>query len=78
VSRLVIPICIAADFAGTVEATERTAEYIASVEDELEATKAYLQERVPARVSFVVILVPMDSKEKLEKAVNDRVKAYLS
>jgi hypothetical protein len=78
VSRLVIPICIAADFPVTAEATERTAEYLASVETELEATKAYLKERIPTRVSFVVIFVPMDSKSKLEKAVNDHVKVYLS
>ena len=78
VSRLVIPICIAADFPYTAETTERTEEYLATVQAELEATKAYLQERIPTRISFVVIFVPMDSKSKLEKAINEHVKAYLS
>jgi len=77
ISRLVIPICIAADFDDTKEATGRTEAYIAAVTNELEAMKAYMQERIPAEVTFVVIFVPLDCKVKLEKAVNDRVRSYL-
>jgi hypothetical protein len=77
VSRLVIPICIAADFSETIEATTRSAEYIASVEKELMAAKSYMEDRIPVEVNFVVIFVPMDCKNKLEVAVNDRVKSYL-
>lgn len=77
ISRLVIPICIAADFDPTKKATERTAAYISEVEKELGAAKKYLEEKIPAEVSFVVIFIPLDSKAKLEKAVNDRVQSYL-
>jgi hypothetical protein len=77
VSRLVIPVCIAADFDETKRASERGEAYIAAVTKELEASKAYMQERIPTDVSFVVIFIPLDCKEKLEKAVNDRVRSYL-
>jgi hypothetical protein len=77
VSRLVIPICIAADFPETKAATKRNDDYIASVVKELEAARSYMEARIPAEVNFVVIFVPLDCKDKLETAVNDRVKSYL-
>lgn len=77
VERLVIPICIASDFDPTKAETSRTAEYVALVTEELEAARKYLQDRIPAEVSFVVIFVPLDCKEKLENAVNEKVKSYL-
>jgi hypothetical protein len=52
-------------------------EYIAAVSSELEAAKKYMEERVPVEVDFVVIFVPLDCKEKLETAVNERVQSYL-
>jgi len=77
VSRLVIPICIAADFDPTKTATSRTDDYIESVKKELKAAKKYLEEKIPTEISFVVIFVPMDCKEKLETAINKKVQAFL-
>jgi hypothetical protein len=77
VKRLVIPICLSADFSATVEATERNDAYIASVEKELEATKAYFAERIPVEVSFVVIFIPLDCKATLEEMFNEKVKSFL-
>ncbi len=77
ISRIVIPICIAADFTDTKSAKQRTANYISSVSAELSAAKTYMSERIPVEVSFVVIFIPLDCKTKLETAINDRVKSYL-
>jgi len=77
IHRLVIPICIAADFPDTEAASARTAEYIAAVAKELGEARQYLVQRIPVDVSFVVIFVPLDSKAKLENAINDRVKSCL-
>lgn len=77
ISRLVIPICIAADFDETKNSASRTDDYISRVVDELEAARLYLKSRIPTNVEFVVIFVPLDCKDKLEKAINERVKSYL-
>lgn len=77
ISRIVIPICIAADFTDTKLAAQRNAQYIASVTNELSVAKAYMAERIPVEVSFVVIFIPLDCKTKLETAINERVKSYL-
>lgn len=77
VSRIVIPICIAADFEPTMAASIRDNDYLKHVEDELDAARKYFEDRVPSNVQFVVIFVPLDCKEKLENAINDRVKSYL-
>lgn len=77
VNRIVIPICIAADFEPTISASTRDDDYLRQVGAELDAARHYFEERVPANVQFVVIFVPLDCKEKLESAVNDRVRSYL-
>jgi len=77
VRRIVIPICIAADFDDTKSATTRDSAYLQSVKDELAAAASYMEERIPAKVNFVTIFVPLDCKTKLETAMNDRVKSYL-
>lgn len=77
IQRIVVPICIAADFDATKSSASRTAEYIEAVEKELNATKQYLAARIPTEVAFVVIFVPLDCKLKLEQAVNARVQSYL-
>lgn len=77
ISRIVVPICIAADFDDTKSSSNRSEEYITSVAAELKSAKAYLEERIPAEVSFVVIFIPLDCKTKLENAINDRVQSYL-
>jgi hypothetical protein len=77
VKRIVVPICIAADFEDTKSSSERNQAYISSVAEELQIAKAYFEERIPTNVSFVVIFVPLDCKMKLETAVNDRVQSYL-
>lgn len=77
ISRLVIPICIAADFPATKAAEKRTDQYLEKVQSELESAKKYLKKRIPAEVSFVVIFVPLDCKAKLEDAINQRVQSYL-
>ncbi len=77
ISRIVIPICIAADFAPTATANSRTEAYLAEVSKELQEARTYFEERVPSPISFVIIMVPMDSKEKLEKMINARVRTYL-
>lgn len=77
ISRIVIPICIAADFSETKAASRRDAAYIDSVTKELKAARSYMKQRVPVDINFVVIFVPLDCKAKLESAVNERVKTYL-
>ena len=77
IKRLVVPICIAADFSPTTQATSRTDDYISSVIREMEVTAEYFRERVPVEVSFVCILVPLDSKKKLEDTMNARIQSYL-
>lgn len=77
VGRIVIPICIAADFPATKDSVTRDAAYLYEVEKELSAAMEYLRGRVPIEISFVVIFVPLDCKQKLEEAVNDRVQSYL-
>jgi hypothetical protein len=77
IARIVIPICIAADFAPTIAGTARDEAYLAAVKSELVAAHKYLIERIPVEVRFVVIFVPLDCKQKLETAVNARVQSYL-
>jgi hypothetical protein len=77
IERLVIPICIAADFEDTKSATIRDSEYILSVASELEKAKEYFEKKIPAQVDFVLIFIPLDCKLKLENAVNERVRSYL-
>lgn len=77
VKRIVIPICIAANHPATVSAIERTEPYVEQIKLELEKTREYFATRVPAEVAIVCILVPMDSKEKLDLAFNQKVQALL-
>lgn len=77
IKRIVVPICLAADFGPTAAASRRAPEYISDVVDELKVAQAYFAQRVPPSVTFVVILVPLDSKEKLEKSINACVRTYL-
>lgn len=77
ISKIVVPICLAADFPPTVTSSNRSAEYVTFVEKEMLAAREYFVRRVPAHVTFVIFLVPLDSKTKLETAVNDRVITYL-
>lgn len=77
ISRIVIPICIAADFKDTVSAGSRTEAYIKSVSDELSDATIYFRDRIPLDVRFVVIFIPLDCKKKLETAVSDKVNSYL-
>ncbi|MEH2504055.1 hypothetical protein V1290_002866 [Bradyrhizobium sp. AZCC 1578] len=77
IKRIVVPICIAADFDATKLSSERSKEYLSSVTDELNAAKKYFAERIPAEVNFVVIFIPLDCKGKLESAVNRRVQSFL-
>ena len=77
IDSIVIPICIAADFPETVSASRRTHDYIGAVLKELLATYKYFKDRVPNNVEFVLMLVPLDSKAKIESAVNRRVRSFL-
>lgn len=77
VSRIVIPICIAADFDPTKRAKNRTKEYLKEIEAELESMRSYFISKIPAGVSFVIIFVPLDCKYKLETAINKKVQAFL-
>ena len=77
ISRIVIPICISADFDPTKVATSRTADYIKEVEVELNSIRKYLEKKIPVKVKFAVVFIPMDCKEKLESEVNKVVRAIL-
>jgi hypothetical protein len=77
INRIVIPICIACDHPTTLNATERTDEYIAAISDELAKLRKYFLECVPVDVRFVCIFVPLNNKENLEQAVNDKVQSFL-
>jgi len=77
ISRIVIPVCLATDLDATRDANSRTEEYIQKICQELEGVRAYFTSRVPSTVSFVVILIPMDSKRKLETAFNNKVQSFL-
>ena len=77
VDRIVIPICLAADYPATKSASSRTAAYIAEIDNELQKTRTWFRERVPVDVSIVCMLIPMDDKTKLETAFNERIRAYL-
>lgn len=76
VSRIVIPICIAADFKPTADGRERTSDYIQQVEAELQAARSYLLTKIPTDIRFVVIFVPLGSKAALEQAVNQHIESY--
>lgn len=77
IGRIVIPICIAADFDHTKNASARTPEYIARVIEELNAATEYLKERIPVNIRFAVIFIPLDDKERLETEVNEKVRSLL-
>lgn len=77
ISRIVIPICIAADFPETAKSKVRDDVYISAVYKELISIKEYMKERIPANLDFVIIFIPMDCKSKLEKAINEKVRSYL-
>jgi len=77
VGRIVIPICIAADFDLTKATTTRTQAYIEGVKAELKSCKTYFKSRIPVNISFVIIFVPMDCKEKLADEINRKVRAFL-
>lgn len=77
IERLVVPICIAADFEDTKISSIRDQNYINSVTSELIKTREYFENKVPIQVDFVVIFIPLDCKHKLENAVNERVRSYL-
>ncbi|MEJ6389803.1 DUF1837 domain-containing protein [Gymnodinialimonas sp. 2307UL20-7] len=77
IERIVVPICIAADFDATKGAASRDNDYVAAVTKELQKCKKYFDKRVPDKVRFVLIFVPLDCKAKLEKRFNDRVQSLL-
>ncbi|MGR3795592.1 HamA C-terminal domain-containing protein [Vannielia sp. SX4] len=77
IDRIVIPICIAADFDPTKGAASRDAAYIEAVKEELEKTKEYFGSSVPEGVRFAVILVPLDCKKKIENHFNAKVQSFL-
>lgn len=77
IDRIVIPICLAANYEPTAAAIKRTTSYINTVETELKALQKFIAERVPQHVTVVCIFVPMDCKEKLETEVNNQVQSYL-
>ena len=77
ISRLVVPICIAADFPSTATSHERDVKYISDVMTELEEATKYMSMRIPANINFVVIFVPLDNKQKIEDEINKRVRSYL-
>lgn len=77
ISRIVIPICIAADFDPTKKTKSRTRDYIREIETELRSIHEYFQGKIPDKVSFVVIFVPLDCKDKLEDAINKKAQAFL-
>ncbi len=77
IERIVVPICIAADFDATKGAASRDEAYVAAVTKELQKCTDYFDKRVPEKVRFVLIFVPLDCKAKLETHFNDRVQAFL-
>ena len=77
IDRIVIPICIAADFDPTMKAASRDPAYLEVVKKELEKTDKYFDSRVPDSIRFVVILVPLDSKQKIENHFNAKVQSFL-
>lgn len=77
VEKIVIPICIACDYEPTVIADSRNAAYISQIESELLNLQSYFKTRVPVDVRVVCIFIPMDDKNKLEEAVNNKVQAFL-
>ncbi len=78
IKRIVVPICIASDFVPTNTSDSRSTEYVAAVAAEMTAARAYFAKRIPVEVTFVTIIVPMDSKDKVEQYMNARVQSYLS
>lgn len=77
VERLVIPICIACDYPATFRTNSRTESYISEINRELISLQSYFRSRIPINVKVVCIFVPMDDKEKVEQAVNNKVQAFL-
>jgi len=77
ISRIVVPICIAADFDRTKSTKSRTSEYIDDVARELGTTLEYMASNIPIEVRFVVIFVPMDCKASLETAMHAKIKSLL-
>jgi hypothetical protein len=77
IDRIVIPICIAADFSPAKGAATRDEAYMDAVTKELANCQKYFDERVPKNVRFVVIFVPLDCKSKLENHFNEKVKSFL-
>jgi hypothetical protein len=77
VDRIVIPICIAADFDPTREAERCSSDYVSAVLSELENIREYFRERVKPDVHFVCIFIPMDCKSDLEEVVNAKIQALL-
>ena len=77
IERIVVPICIAADFDATKGAASRDESYVAAVTKELQKCENYFDKRVPDKVRFVLIFVPLDCKAKLETHFNERVQNLL-
>lgn len=77
IDRIVIPVCIAADFDPTKGAATRDPQYLELVKKELQKTKDYFEKRVPQNVRFAVIFVPLDCKKKLEQRFNKKVQSFL-
>lgn len=77
VDRIVIPICIAADWPETATSTDRSITYIEKVKIESDKINAYFAQRVPANVTFVTIFIPLDTKNNLEQAMHSRIASYL-
>jgi hypothetical protein len=77
IERIVIPVCLAADYAPTKMAEKRDQEYVDKVTTELASLRDYLQARVPINVTIVCIFIPLDCKHKLETEVNRQVRSFL-
>ena len=76
IDRIVVPICICADFEPTKAATLRDKEYIEHIIDELGKLRDYFSTKIPQEVRFVCIFVPLDSKSKLESLLATKIAAF--
>ncbi len=77
ISRIVVPICIAADFDETKSSATRDESYLSAVKLELEKTQNYFAGKIPDNVKFIVILVPLDCKSKVEQRFHEKVQSFL-
>lgn len=77
VDRIVIPICISADYGPTRDAERVTSVYIDTVRKELLDLRKYFSDRIKPSINFSIIFIPMDSKQDLESIINTKIQAIL-